>query len=123
MAAAYLKAILGVGVDVRSAGTEPATHVAKNVVTVMLEEGVDLSRATPRAINAEELRHIDRVVSMGCDVGNVPRVDEDWALDDVDDLSLDELRVVRDKIKRLTLGLAGSIRRNEFGLSGELVAL
>ena len=52
--------------EARSAGTEPADHVHRSVVTVMLEQGIDLSRRKPRILTDELARWSDIVITMGC---------------------------------------------------------
>jgi arsenate reductase len=118
MAAAYLKAILGEDVDVRCGGTEPAQDVDVNVKRVMAEDGVSLERAKPRALDLSSIAAADRVIAMGCAIGDVrrlPRVDEDWGIEDVEGLDLDAARAIRDGIKRRVLGLVGNIRRGDLG--------
>jgi arsenate reductase len=118
MAAAYLKAILGESVDIRSGGTEPAHDIDTNVKRVMAEDGVSLERAVPQLLDAKAAARADRVIAMGCDIGDVhdlPHVDEDWGIDDVDGLDLVAVRAIRDGIKRRALGLAGAIKRGELG--------
>ncbi len=88
--------------EARSAGTEPADHVHPMVVTAMREEGIDLSRHTPRLLNDELARWADVVITMGC--GDACPVIPgkryiDWELRDPKDLPLDEVRVIRDDIK------------------------
>jgi arsenate reductase (thioredoxin) len=88
--------------EARSAGTEPAEHVHPNVVTVMQEEGIDLSDRTPRLLTMELARWADVVITMGC--GDACPVIPgkkyiDWDLRDPSGLPLDEVRVIRDDIE------------------------
>ncbi len=105
----------------RSAGTNPASNIDDRIISIMNEDGIDLSRAQPRLVTSAELTSAERVISMGCDVGNLTRVDENWEIADIDVLSIEELRVTRDTIKRLVFGLAGAINRRELGLPAEAV--
>jgi arsenate reductase (thioredoxin) len=88
--------------EVRSAGTEPAERVHPNVVTVMQEEGFDLSDRTPRLLTTDLARWADVVITMGC--GDACPVIPgkkyiDWDLRDPSGLPLNEVRAIRDDIK------------------------
>ena len=116
IAAGYLRTILRDGVEICSAGPHPASAINANVVAVMSEEGIDLTGIRPRPLDVRILARAARIIALGCDVTSLPRIDEDWAIQDVEGRTLDEVRVIRDQIKRLTLGLAGAIRRHELGI-------
>lgn len=93
-------------VEILTGGTEPADHVHDVVVEVMEEVGFDLGERAPRAITADELEDTDIVVTMGCSASDVcPAAwsgeSRDWALDDPDDKDLDEVRDIRDEVRRL----------------------
>ena len=101
MSQAIFERLAGDYHEARSAGTEPAEHVHAGVVKVMREVGVDLSRRTPQLLTAELARWPDVVVTMGC--GDACPVIPgkryiDWELRDPNDLSLDEVRAIRDDI-------------------------
>jgi len=86
----------------RSAGTEPAQRVHPIVVTVMLEDGIDVSQRVPRLLTDDLARWADVVVTMGC--GDACPVIAgkryiDWDLRDPKDLPLDDVRAIRDDIK------------------------
>ncbi|MGP6192146.1 MAG: low molecular weight phosphatase family protein [Vulcanimicrobiaceae bacterium] len=118
MATAYLKAILGESVDICCGDTEPTRDIDINVKRVMAEDGVSLERAVPQLLDAMVAARADRVIAMGCDIGDaldLPRVDEDWGVEDVDGLDLATVRAIRDVIKRRALGLADAIKRGELG--------
>jgi arsenate reductase len=88
--------------EARSAGTEPAERVHPNVVTVMREEGFDLSDRKPRLLTTELARWADVVITMGCGDACpvIPhRKYIDWELRDPSGLPLDEVRAIRDDIK------------------------
>jgi len=95
--------------DVRaeSAGSRPAGAVWPAVVEAMREVGVDLSRRRPQKLLREMQLHADWAVTMGCGdaCAYVPATVEDWDLPDVSDLSLEEVRVVRDDIEERVLNL------------------
>ena len=88
------------GVDVRatSAGTAPDAEIPPNVIQGLLEDGIDVRGLRPRRLAREELAKAWRVVSFGCDLGNVtpPRVSvERW--DDVPAVS-EDFKAARDVI-------------------------
>jgi arsenate reductase (thioredoxin) len=89
--------------EARSAGTEPADRIHPAVVTVMDEEGIDVSRRVPQLLTMELARWADVVVTMGC--GDACPVIPgkryiDWDLRDPKDLPIDEVRAIRDDIRR-----------------------
>jgi arsenate reductase len=110
--------------EARSAGTSPAEHVHDSVVTVMREKGIDLSQRRPQLLTDDLARWADIVVTMGC--GDACPVIPgkryiDWELRDPKDLSLDEVRAIRDDIELRITGLIESLDGNRFanGLSAE----
>jgi protein-tyrosine-phosphatase len=107
--AAALTALLSRGrVDVRSAGSTPAEKVHPAVVEVMSEVGVDLSRATPKALQDAVVHAADVVITMGC--GDACPVYPgkrylDWDIADPAGKSVDEVRAIRDEIADRARGL------------------
>ena len=66
MAAAFFNAAADPGrAHALSAGTEPAAHVHPEVVEVMREVGVDLSRAQPTRLTPELAAGASLLVTMG----------------------------------------------------------
>jgi len=105
---------LGDVVEVLTGGTRPADRVHDVVVEVMREEGFDLSGRTPREISTAELESCDYVATMGCSTLELdaPGVDvRDWALADPDGEDLDEVRAIRDEIRRRVSALFDEIER------------
>jgi arsenate reductase len=85
-----------------SAGTEPGDRVHPEVVAVMREVGLDLSRATPSRLTADLAARGQLLVTMGCGeacpvVPGLKR--EDWPLDDPKGQPLDRVRHIRDEIR------------------------
>ena len=108
MAAAYLRAIAGDRLEVRSAGSAPGDAVHPAVVAAMAEAGIDLAGALPARLEDAALDASDVVVTMGC--GDAcPYVPgkryEDWVLDDPAGRPLKEVRGIRDEIRRRVEGL------------------
>jgi protein-tyrosine-phosphatase len=83
-----------------SAGSEPARQVWPEVVQVMGEVGLDLSRQKPKRLSVEMQLHADWAVTMGCgDVcPYVPTRVDDWDIPDPAGRPLDEVREIRDLI-------------------------
>lgn len=85
-----------------SAGTEPASHVHPEVVTVMREIGIDLSAAIPTRLTEALAAKASWLVTMGCGEACpvVPHVRrDDWAVDDPKGGPLDRVRGIRDEIR------------------------
>jgi protein-tyrosine-phosphatase len=61
------------GIAARAAftGTEPDPEIAAVVVKRLLEEGIDLRGLRPRRITPEDVAQASRVVSFGCDLGDL----------------------------------------------------
>ena len=112
MAAAYLTALAGDRVEVRSAGSAPADTVNLAVVQAMQEEGIDISAQAPKVLTDEAVRASDVVITMGC--GDACKFYsgkryEDWVLDDPAGKDLQDVRPVRDEIRRRIVELIGEI--------------
>jgi arsenate reductase len=102
MSQALFERLAGDHHQARSAGTEPAERIHSSVVTVMREEGIDVSRRVPRRLTNNLAQWADVVITMGC--GDACPVIPgkryiDWDLRDPKDLPLDEVRAVRDDIE------------------------
>jgi arsenate reductase (thioredoxin) len=106
MAEAYLRHFAGDAIEVASAGTEAADAPDAGVVAVMAEDGIDISCARPKLIDPEALARADRIITMGCDVQGVSRVDADWSLPDPKGQTLERLREIRDEVKAKARNLA-----------------
>ena len=98
-----------------SAGTRPASHVVRAVAKAMREIGLDISSQRSKMLTPEMLEDADRVVTMGCGVekacpaGFIPA--EEWALEDPEGRSLEEVRKTRDAIKSRVEVLIEEIKR------------
>jgi arsenate reductase len=113
MAAALLERAAGGRVEVRSAGSTPATEVHEGVLEAMAEVGIDLSSATPRKLEDDDVKVADLVITMGC--GDACPVYPgkrylDWELDDPANKPLEEVRPIRDEIQRRVRALADELR-------------
>jgi arsenate reductase len=112
MAAGFATALSRGAVDVRSGGSEPARDINPVAIQAMAEDGIDISAGVPRLMTAEAVRESDVVVTMGC--GDACPIFpgkryEDWELDDPSGLEIDEVRVIRDEIKRRVQSLLAEL--------------
>ena len=101
MAAALLTHLAGDGIEVRSAGTEPADQINPAAVAAMAELGIDITAEVPKVVTPDAVEASDVVITMGC--GDTcpyfPGVSyRDWKLDDPADQPLDTVRAIRDDI-------------------------
>lgn len=110
MAEAYLRKLAGAHIDVASAGTIAAREPDAGVVAAMAEDGIDLSGARPKLLDTAMVQRADRVITMGCDVEGVPRIDADWALPDPKGQSAARIREIRDLVKTKALALARELQ-------------
>ena len=111
MAEAYLRHFLGDRVDVASAGTIAADAPDPGVVSVMAEDDLDISSARPKLLDDQSADRADRIITMGCDVQGVPRIDDDWGLPDPKGQPRERVREIRDMVKAKALELAAEIGR------------
>jgi arsenate reductase (thioredoxin) len=103
MAAGYLSHLSGGGIEVRSAGSEPADKINPVAVQAMAEEGIDITNEKPRILTTDAVKASDVVITMGC--GDAcpyypGKRYEDWTLDDPAGQDLDIVRRIRDEIRR-----------------------
>ena len=112
MAAGFARAFGGDRVTVLSGGSEPSDRINPVAVAAMAEIGVDISGALPSALDVEQVRAADAVITMGCgDACPVlpGRRYEDWELDDPAGLPLERVRPIRDDIRSRVAALLASL--------------
>ena len=109
MAEAYLRHFAGDRVEVASAGTTAAGHPDLGVVSAMAEDGIDISQARPKILDETAAGRADRIITMGCDVQGVSRIDDDWALPDPKGQDAQKVREIRDLVKAKAQKLAESL--------------
>jgi len=109
MAEAYVRHFVGADVIIASAGTIAADVPDPRVVAVMAEDGIDISAARPKLLDAEHLAVADRIITMGCDVEGLPRIDDDWALPDPKGQPIERVREIRDMVKAKARRLADAL--------------
>lgn len=106
MAEAYLRHFAGDAVETASAGTEAAAEANAAVVAAMREDGIDISRAKPKLIDDRIAARATRIITMGCDVQGVPRIDDDWGLPDPKNQTAERVREIREMVKAKARALA-----------------
>jgi len=104
MAAAFLTALAGEGVEVRSAGSAPADSINPAVVEAMSEVGIDISHEQPKVLTISAVEQSDVVITMGCG-DTCPFFSGkrylDWVLPDPAGQGVADVRPIRDQIKTL----------------------
>ena len=108
MAAVLTDAMSGGRVDVRSAGSTPASEINPVVVEAMLELGLDLSQEFPKPLTDEAVEAADVVVTMGC--GDACPIYPgkrylDWEVHDPAGEPLPVVRRIREDIRARVAGL------------------
>ncbi len=98
------------GGEARSAGSWPASRLDEPVVEAMHDVGIDISSRRPKGFTDADVEWADVVVTMGC--GDVcpflpGKQYVDWDLADPVTMSPDEVRGLRDEIRRRVADLAG----------------
>lgn len=103
MAAGYLQHLAGDRVQVLSAGTEPKDQVNPSAIAAMAEEGIDIANSTPKVLTTEAVQDSDYVITMGC--GDAcpffpGKSYLDWPLNDPAGKGVEEVRPIRDEIRK-----------------------
>ncbi len=99
-----------------SAGTEPGERVHPEVMAVMQEIGIDLSHAKPQKLTEDLASHAQLLITMGCGdkCPYLPGLRRgDWPLRDPKGLPTDEVRAIRDDVKRFVQELLDKERVNK----------
>jgi arsenate reductase (thioredoxin) len=94
-----------------SAGSQPADKPNPTVVQAMQEIGIDISQNKPRLLTPEMTQGITMAITMGCQEACpfVPGEKRDWGLPDPEDQPIEEVRKIRDEIKKKTAALVQEI--------------
>jgi len=112
MAEAFFRRFAGDAIEVASAGTIAADRPDPLVVAAMSEVDIDISAARPKLLDSALVARANRIITMGCDVEGVARVDDDWGLPDPKGQTIERVReirdVVREKAGRLAKELLGT---------------
>ncbi|MFF1877855.1 arsenate reductase ArsC [Leifsonia sp. NPDC058230] len=112
MAAGFMKELSGGAVDVLSAGSEPKDQINPIAIQVMAEDGIDIADEVPKILTTDAVRESDVVITMGC--GDTCPIFpgkryEDWELTDPAGRPVEEVRPIRDEIRRRVQDLLAQI--------------
>jgi len=112
MAAGFARDLGGDRVRVLSGGSEPGDKINPMAVAAMAEDGIDISAAVPSILDVDDVRAADVVITMGC--GDACPVFpgkryEDWELTDPAGLPIEQVRPIRDEIRRRVAGLISEL--------------
>lgn len=105
-------------VEVASAGINPAKAIHSEVIEVMKEKGIDLSKNKPKMLNNNLIMNTDFVVTMGCSVEGVCPINKmfknviNWNLEDPKGKSMDRVREIRDVIEQKVIELIEQVKAN-----------
>lgn len=86
-----------------SAGTNPGERVHPEVVSVMREEGLDLTEARPQKLTSELAAQAQLLITMGCgdECPIVPGLRrDDWPLEDPKGQPFERVREIKNDIRR-----------------------
>jgi phosphinothricin acetyltransferase len=111
MAEAFLRSFAGDAVEVASAGTIAADRPDPGVVAAMADIGLDISGARPKLVDPATVARAGRIVTMGCDVEGIARVDDDWGLPDPKGQPPERVREIRDLARAKATALAAELLR------------
>ncbi|WP_214105548.1 arsenate reductase ArsC [Acrocarpospora catenulata] len=112
MAAGWLAHLAGDRIEVRSAGSAPASQINPVAVEAMAEVGIDITGQRPKILTADAVEASDVVITMGC--GDACPIFpgkryEDWKLDDPAGQGIDAVRPIRDEIRDRVTHLVGEL--------------
>jgi arsenate reductase len=101
--------------NVLSAGTTPSSRLNPTVIQVMKEIGIDMVDQQPKLLSDSMIKNSSKTVNMGCmDRDSCPSLFVkdilDWNISDPKNKSLDDVRIIRDKIKSEVINLIKSLR-------------
>jgi protein-tyrosine-phosphatase len=101
-------------IEVKSAGTKPASRVSGKGTKVMGEEGIDISSQYPKGFTDSDFEWADKIILMGCgvecpNIGLFSEKVEDWGIDDPIDQPIEFYREIRDEIKKKVIDLLDRI--------------
>ena len=112
MAAGWLRHLAGDRIEVRSAGSAPASSINPVAVEAMAEVGIDIATQQPKLLSDAAVQSSDVVITMGC--GDAcpfypGKRYEDWKLDDPAGQGIESVRPIRDEIRRRVEDLVASL--------------
>ncbi len=112
MAAGWLAQLAGDRIEVRSAGSDPASQLNPVAVQAMREVGIDIAGEQPKLLSVDAVRAADVVITMGCG-DSCPifpgKRYQDWQLTDPAGQGIEVVRGVRDEIKLRVEGVIAEL--------------
>ncbi len=117
MAEAFFRKFTSNHFNVSSAGTIPSSQLNPIVIQVMKEVGIDMKNQQPKLLSDSMIDNSFKTVNMGCmDKESCPSLFVkdviDWSISDPKEKSLDDVRIIRDKIKFEVMNLIQSFDGN-----------
>ena len=117
MAEAFFRKFAPNRFNVSSAGTTPSSQLHPIVIQVMKEIGIDMINQQPKLLSDSMFDNSFKTVNMGCmDKESCPSLFVkdviDWDISDPKEKSLDDVRMIRDKIKVEVMNLIQSLDGN-----------
>lgn len=114
MAEAFFREFASKQFNVLSAGTMPSSQLNPIVIEVMKEIGIDMTKQTPKLLSDSMIKNSSKTINMGCmDRKSCPSLFVknilDWNISDPKEKSIEEVRLIRDKIKSKVLNLVKSL--------------
>jgi arsenate reductase (thioredoxin) len=114
MAEAFFRKFAPNYFNVSSAGTTPSSQLNPIVIQVMKEVGFDMKNHQPKLLSDSIIDNSFKTVNMGCmDKESCPSLFVkdaiDWNISDPKEKSLDDVRIIRDKIKFEVLNFIKSL--------------
>ncbi|NWF77952.1 MAG: arsenate reductase ArsC [Chloroflexi bacterium] len=106
MAEAFLNHLAKGKAQAYSAGTQPADKVNPVVIEAMREVGIDISKNRPKVLTIDMVEKAGKMITMGCGAEAEALCPasfietEDWALEDPKGKTLEQVRKIRDEIKK-----------------------
>ncbi len=100
------------GWKAESAGVQPAAAINPVVVDLLRETGIVLGPRTPRVVTPAMIQDARRVVTFGCLDRCPPGIggkSEDWPLPGATGKSMEQLRGIRDELRRRIDALIASL--------------
>ena len=115
MAEAFFRKFAPTRFNVLSAGTTPSSQLNPTVIQVMKEIGINMVDQQPKLLSDSMIKNSSKTVNMGCmDRESCPSLFVkdvlDWNISDPKNKSLDDVRIIRDKIKSEVINLIKSLR-------------
>ena len=97
----------------KSAGVLPAERLDDNVIEIMWEVGIEISRQRPKRLTPGLLKWANRVITIGLEVKQMRSKEllecENWVIEDTADKPVDNLRQIREEIQTRAAQLATTI--------------